>query len=240
MDDPVKTGPGRQERKALATRRRVLDAAERLFIRDGYATTTIAAVAEAADVAVQTVYAIFGNKRAILAQLLQVRVVGDDQAIPRRDRADWQAREREPDPPLRSVLSMSRTFGADWQAMEREPEPRRQLALLAAIATRIGSRIAALYAVMAAAAGSDPEIAALYQHQQQARYQDQRRLAQSLARKGALRADLSEDYATDILWTLANPHTYRALVSERQWAADEYERWLAHVLACALLPEPSP
>ena len=38
--------------------------------------------------------------------------------------------------------------------MEREAEPRRQLALLAATATRIGGRIAALYEVMAAAAAS--------------------------------------------------------------------------------------
>jgi hypothetical protein len=85
-------------------------------------------------VAVQTVYAVFGTKRAILGQLLEVRTVGDDASTPLRDRADWQA-------------------------MEHEPNPQRQLALLAAIATRTGERIAALSEVMAAAAGSDPEIA---------------------------------------------------------------------------------
>ena len=40
-------------------------------------------------------------------------------------------------------------------------------------------------------------------------------------------------------WTLANPRTHRALVSERHGTADEYERWLEHLLACALLAEPS-
>ncbi len=214
MDQPVKTGPGRRERKALATRHRVLDAAEALFIRDGYAATTMTAIAEAADVAVQTVYAVFGTKRAILTRLLDVRIVGDDQRTPLRDRADWQE-------------------------MERETDPGRQLALLAAIATRIGNRIAALLEVMAAAAGSDPEIAAAYQRQQQARYQDQQRLARSLAAKSALRAGLSEAHAADIIWTLASARTHRALVGERQWAAGDYERWLGQALACALLARPA-
>ncbi len=210
MDEPVKTRPGRREQKARATRDRILGAAEALFVRDGYAATTITAIADAADVAVQTVYAVFGTKRAILTELLDVRIVGDDEGTSLRDRQDWQD-------------------------MEREADPRRQVALLASIATRIGHRIAALYEVMAAAAGSDPGIAAMYQDRQQARYQDQGRLARSLSGRGALRAGLSEAHATDIIWTLANPRTHHALVTERRWAPGEYERWLAHTLACALL-----
>ena len=212
MNEVVKTQPGRRERKAQATRHRVLDAAEALFVRDGYAATTMTAIAEAADVAVQTVYAVFGTKRSILAELLEVRTVGNDQQAPLRDRQDWQA-------------------------MERETDPRRQVALLAAIATRVGARIAALTEVMAAAAGSDPEIAAMYQRRQRARYEDQRALARSLSRNGALRPGLSADHATDIIWTLANPRNYHALVSERHWTTDEYEHWLAHQLASGLLAD---
>lgn len=214
MDEPVKSGLGRRQRKAQATRRRVLDAAETLFIRDGYATTTMAAIAEEADVAVQTVYAVFGTKRAILTELFAVRVVGNDEGTPLRDRQDWQD-------------------------MEREADPRCQLALLASIATRIGNRIAALYGVMAGAAGSDPEITEMYRRQQQARYRDQRRVARSLSRKGALRAGLSEARATDIMWAIANPNTHRSLIGERGWATEEYERWLAQVLISALLEEPT-
>jgi AcrR family transcriptional regulator len=214
MDEPVISGPGRRQRKAQATRRRVLDAAEALFIRDGYATTTMAVIAEEADVAVQTVYAVFGTKRAILTELFAVRVVGDDAGTPLRDRQDWQD-------------------------MEREVDPRRQLALLASIATRIGDRIAALYGVMAGAAGSDPEIAEMYRQQQQARYTDQRRVARSLSRKGALRAGLSEARATDIMWAVANPNTHRSLVGERGWATREYELWLAQVLISTLFEEPA-
>jgi TetR/AcrR family transcriptional regulator, regulator of autoinduction and epiphytic fitness len=213
MDQTVKP-PGRRQRKALETRRRVLDAAESLFVSDGYSSTTVAAIAEAADVAVQTVYAVFGTKRAVLTALLAVRTVGDDEAAPLRDRKDWQA-------------------------MEVEPDPRRQVALLANIATRIGARMAPLYDVMAEAAGSDSEIAEVYRQQQEARYKDQRRLARSLGRKGVLRADLSETRATDIMWALANPRTHRALVGERRWPTEEYEVWLGELLACALLGDPA-
>ena len=103
MQQPVKGQPGRRELKARATRHRILDAAEVLFIRDGYAATAIAAIAAAADVAVQTVYAVFGTKRAILAGLLAARTVGDDDSAALSDRAVWRAMEDEsrPAPPAR-------------------------------------------------------------------------------------------------------------------------------------------
>ena len=206
----VKSQATRRARKALATRWRILDAAEALFVQNGYAATTITAIAGQADVAVQTVYAVFGTKRAILAELLAVRVVGDDTATPLKDRDDWRL-------------------------MEAETDPRRQLGRLAAIATRIGERMGALYNVLAGAAGSDPEIAAMHQRQQQSRHNDQRRVARSLARKGGLRPGLSETRATDIMWAIANPTMYHRLVTERRWAPTEYERWLAQLLACSLL-----
>lgn len=179
-------------------------------MRDGYAATTIAAIAREADVAVQTVYAVFGSKRAILEELLAVRVVGDDAATPLKDRDEWRV-------------------------MEAETDPRRQLELLAAIATRIGERMGTLYTVLAGAAGSDPEIASLHRRQQQNRYNDQRRVARSLARRGVLRPGLSEARAADMMWAIANPTMHHNLVTERRWASGEYERWLAHVLECSLL-----
>jgi AcrR family transcriptional regulator len=192
----------------------MLDAAEVRFVRDGYASTTIAAIAEEADVAVQTVYAVFGTKRALLTELLAVRVVGDEDTPALRNRDEWRA-------------------------IEQESDPHQQLALLAALATQIGSRIADLYQVTAAAAASDPDIAEMYRNQERARYNDQRRLARSLTRKGALRDGVSETQATDIMWTVANPHTHHALISERGWTQDQYRPWLAQTLTCALLPEHS-
>lgn len=107
--------------------------------------------------------------------------------------------------------------------------------MFASIATRIARRSAAINEVMAAAAGADPEIAALYERQRDDRYRDQRRLAQSLARKRALRPGLSQTYAADSIWAIATTRTYRALVHERKWSADQYEYWLAGLLIGALL-----
>ena len=73
--DPVNPDPralGRptlRQEQAAVTRRRIADAARRLFAQDGYAATTLRSVAAEAGVAVQTVYAVFGSKAAILAEL---------------------------------------------------------------------------------------------------------------------------------------------------------------------------
>ena len=210
MTTPVKPELGRRARKALETRRRILDAAETLFVRDGFAATTMAAIAAHADVAVQTVYAVFSTKRAILTELIDARVLGDDDVAALPDRADWQA-------------------------MEAERDPRRQLARFAAIATRIAQRSAAINEVLSAAAGADAQLAVIYQRQRLARYDDERRVARSLARSGGLRAGLSETEAADMIWAIATTRTYRALVGERGWSDEAYERWLADLLTRALL-----
>jgi len=55
-----------RQRQAMETRARVVAAARGLFADRGYATTTIAAIADEAGVAVATVYDAFGSKRGIL------------------------------------------------------------------------------------------------------------------------------------------------------------------------------
>lgn len=61
--------PTLRQEQANLTRTRIRDAARRLFVRDGYAATTLKAIAAEAGVAVQTVYAVFGSKSAILTEL---------------------------------------------------------------------------------------------------------------------------------------------------------------------------
>ena len=211
MTQPVKRQPGRREEKARATRQRVLDAALELFVRDGYAATTINSIADAADVAVQTVYAVFGNKRTILDELRARAVAGDEARGPLRDRDEWRA-------------------------MELDPDPRSQLRKLAVIATRIGAGMAPLYEVMTGAAASDPDIADVFNRQQKGRWDDQHHVAKSLSRRKLLREGLTAREATDILWTIASPRTHHSLVTQRGWSSERYEDWLADTLIAALLP----
>ena len=79
--DPVKPPRDRRARQAAATRARIIEAAGRLFAERGYGATTIDAVATEADVAVETVYARFKNKRNLLEAYLDTSIVGDAERV---------------------------------------------------------------------------------------------------------------------------------------------------------------
>src|SRR3954447_26648782 len=89
--DNVKTPRDRRTRRAAATRARIVEAADRLFAERGYPATTIDPVAAEADVAVETVYARFKNKRNLLGAYLDVSIVGDAEPVPLLDRPEVQA-----------------------------------------------------------------------------------------------------------------------------------------------------
>ena len=72
--EPPARRPTLREERAAVTRRRILDAARHRFFEDGYAATTLKAIATEAGVAVQTVYAVFGSKAAMLAELRALAV----------------------------------------------------------------------------------------------------------------------------------------------------------------------
>src|SRR5579863_883919 len=81
-----------------ATRAKVIDAAKQLFIEHGYPATTLEAVADAADVALPTLYRLFGSKRALLKDVLDTSLGGDDEPVAFGDRPEQQQALAEPDP----------------------------------------------------------------------------------------------------------------------------------------------
>ena len=200
-----------RQRQAAETRRRIFEAAQELFTRDGYVTTTIAAIADHAGVAVQTVYASTKSKREILKGIIDLAISGEDEQVP--------------------VQASSR-----WQEIEAEPDPRTKLRELARLHRDICVREASVFAIMVDAAGSDPEIRTLMHEMADQRYEDHHRLAKTLEQTGHLRPDLSLRRAADILGALANEQTYLALVRDRRWPTQDYEDWLADQLIAALLP----
>lgn len=62
------------EARRLRTRQQVLDAAETLFAEKGYANTSIADIADAANIGRRTVYLHFADKDAILEEMAQLHV----------------------------------------------------------------------------------------------------------------------------------------------------------------------
>ena len=203
--------PNRQE-QARATRRRVLDASLELFLDRGYVGTTVAAVAERAGVAGDTVFHVFGSKRGLLTQLLDVVIGGDDDAVPVLER---------PGP----------------QAVRAETDQRRQLAMFAAGMTAQLERVRPLDDVLRGAAAADPRLAALRADLQlRQRRQAMAVVAGWVAARGPLRAGVSTTGAADVLWALTSPELHRLLRVDCGWTAEQYTAWLRTSLVDGLLP----
>lgn len=203
-----------RRRQAAANRRAVLETAERLFLDRGYASTSIPDIAADAGVAPQTVYAAFGNKRGLLQRLMDVRIAGDEEAVPLLDR-DWYTR------------------------LLAEPDAHRLLRGHAHSVRTILERSIALTLLLRQAAGADPEVDRDYRSLvRERRFETQRAVADELAARGALREGLTAGTAADILWTLSSPETYESLVLDRRWTPDAFEEWLACALAATLLRVP--
>lgn len=203
-------GRSGQARTRLA-RAAVVDAARTLFLERGYGATTIEAISALSDVPPATVYRLFSSKRGILKALLDVSIVGDDEAVPMPDR-----------PQVRALLA--------------DPDPGKQLAGFAGVIAEVNGRTAPIYRILVSAASSDPDVATLLDEQTRQRQQGQGRIARSLARAGALRPDLRARDAADIIHALMSPEIYRLLVLDRGWQSERYQRWLTAILIDQLLP----
>jgi AcrR family transcriptional regulator len=206
-------GKSGQARTRFA-RAAVIEAARTLFLERGYAATTIEAISDLSDVPSATVYRLFSSKLGILKQLFNVSIAGDDEGVPLVDRPHVQA-------------------------LVSDPDPRKQLSGFVGISRGIMARTEPVYRILVSAAGSDPDAAALLAEQTRHRQQGQGQIAGLLAREGALRPELSERDAVDIIHALMSPEVYRLLVGDRGWHPERYEQWLKGILIDQLLPTPT-
>lgn len=95
-----------REERARDTRVRIRESARHLFSTGGFTETTIAQIAEGAGVAPQTVYAVFGSKANIVAEMLeQVEESAELEA-----RVGEMVAEPDPRRQLRMFLSMNRAL----------------------------------------------------------------------------------------------------------------------------------
>src|SRR5580765_1035226 len=128
-----------RQRQAEETRRRILAATRELFASRGYAGTTVEAIAELADVSPKTITAVFGSKRALLAELInpdafspqvQQLIVDLRQAPEPAQRLALVAQiTRQAYEPLVSELELLRTAGAvapELAELARQIEERRR------------------------------------------------------------------------------------------------------------------
>ena len=196
--------------QAAATRRGILEAAQRLFERDGYSATSMAAIAAEANVSLKTVYVTFETKSGLLRALWHLLLRGDEEPVPVGER-----------PWFRAVLD--------------EPDPARQLRSNVRNAKLVRARVGPLLEVVRRAASADPEVDELWTRIQAEFYDNQRSVVEVLHERKALRPGLDAARAADILWSLNHPDLYWLLVNERGWTPDQHEEWLADLLCEQLL-----
>jgi AcrR family transcriptional regulator len=199
---------GRRER-ARQTRGEIIDAARELFLARGYAATTVAAIAEAARVSVETIYKGFGGKPGLVRAIIERGLAGEG-TVHAEQRSD-HIRDTEPDP--RGIMAAWGAFGAE-----------------------IAPQVVPIYMLARDAAASDPEIAALVDEISAARLERMSVNARGLFDAGHLRPGITLEDAVDICWVYSSPELYDLLVLRRGWSAERFGQFVAQSMICAVLP----
>jgi len=186
--------------RASATRLRITKAAYTLFCDRGYAGTTMSDIAEAAGVAVQTVYFTFHTKSELLSRAYDFAVLGDGEPVP-PDKTAWYMRMTD-EPDLTAALR---------HAVDGIGE--------------IMKRATPLDTVVRAGAGSDPDTAAVRTFHERWRAQGYSAIVEILTAKSVVRAGLSHERATQLLLLYLGMDVYRVLVLDFGWAHQDWVDW---------------
>ncbi len=200
-----------REEQARQTQRRILDAAHRLLLEQGYTATTMAAVAAAAGVSTQTVYKTFGTKPAMVKRLYDVTLVGDDKPVPFAERPEALA-------------------------LRAETDARRLLAGYARLGRGLVERLGPLLRVLVGGArAGDLELREFVDTINAERLIGSTQIVAHLAGMGALRPGLSEERARDAIWMLNSVEVWSLLTEQRGWSGKEYADWVGQAMADAVL-----
>jgi AcrR family transcriptional regulator len=165
----------------------------------------MADIADAAGVAVQTVYFVFHTKSDVLSSTYDLAVLG----------------EAEPAPPQ----------AQEWyRRAVAEPDVVAAVRAVVQGAGEIVRRIAPLDLAIRTAAAGDPDAARFLDQNERMRLEGYREMVDFLSTKSPLRADLSGERAADVLLLLVGPAAYRTLVADRGWSHEEWVAWSSAAL----------
>jgi len=198
----------RRREQASETRLRIIQAAHDLFINEGYGRTTIAQVASAAGVAVETVYGAYRNKATLLRQVWYATFRGDEEDVRLLDR-----------PEIRAVLA--------------EPDLATRLRAHAVVITPVFRRITPLLRALQGAATSEPEAAAMLAESDERRMDAAGFYARAAAATGQLAA--SDEECRDLLSATLDGALWHRLVEERGWSDDRFAQMLGTLWVAALV-----
>lgn len=198
----------RRDEQAAETRLRVIRAARELFVTKGYGRTTLAEIAGEAGVAVETVYAAFGNKATLLRQTWYVDFRGDEENVTLFDRVEMQ-----------SILD--------------EPDLATRIRKHAAFVTANNRRMGPLSAALEGAAASEPAAAEMLAEFSMRLLDVTTRYAKAAAATGRLA--VSEAECRDVLFATMDGTMWRRFVIKRGWSDERYADWLGSLWIALLV-----
>jgi AcrR family transcriptional regulator len=199
----------RRRRQALRTREAILEVARQLFLGGGYAGTTIASIAEAADVSVETIYKGFGGKPGLVRAISEKGLEGSG-PVPAEQRSD------------------------EMRSLERDPY--RVMQRWGTFTTEVAPLAAPIVLLLRTAAAADPEVAGLLEELNRARLARMEHNARELFERGDFREGITLEHARDVLWAYSSPELYELLVLRQSWPLELYGRFVAEGMIAALLP----
>ncbi len=202
-----------RDAQARRTRRQIVAAAGRLYAEQGFAATTVDAIAAEAGVSRKTVFSSVGGKVALLKLAYDYTTAGDDEPVPLVERDG-----------LRAIIA--------------ELDPYAQMSMYADFVTGMSERTSALWLALRGAAEVDPEARELYERWDRQALDSMRSgPVATLLGKGVLRPGLTPDEAAAIFWILIDPALYHKLVVVAGWPRDRFRDWLHEsFLSQVLLP----
>jgi AcrR family transcriptional regulator len=194
--------------QARESRARIISTAERLFLRDGYATTTIAAIAADAGVSPDTIYKSFGGKPS-LVRAIRAHALKGERPTPAEQRSD--------------------------ELHARETDPRNIIKAWGTLTAEIAPRAAPILLLIRDVAATDTEVRALLEEMDTDRLRRMTDNARRLRDAGHLRTGITLAQAADVLWTYSSPELYELLVLRRGWTRPRYGRFIADAMIQALI-----
>ena len=187
----------------------VLDVAEQRFLRDGFAATTVASIAERAGVSAETIYKAFENKSGLVRAIYERGLTG---------RGEVPAYLRSDD--VRRHIDDPRELMHQWGTLTAE----------------VASTVTPILLLIRSAAATDSSMAGLLEASNAHRLERMRHNAEFLAERRFLKKGVSLSEATDVMWTVSSPELYELLVLERRWTPAQFATFVANTMSAALLP----
>jgi len=191
---------------ALNTRRRIIEAAGEMLLRDGYHAMSVSGLAANAGVSAQTVYNAVGGKAAVVKAVYDVLLVGDDAPVAMQDRPEFRAMSTAPD---------------------REGFVRAYAALCATIYERVGPLLGVL---LAQGAGGDTGLQEFVATIDRERRAGNTNALNALEAAHGLPPQLDRERFIDIVWTVTSPEIYDRFVRRCGWTHAMYAAWLAEAV----------